>query len=303
MKKRLFLIIMLMSVVTSTLVCILTSLIYYEFYVADAKGQLKTIVELTSDYKYWEDSNSIHKSVNDILKTVDYNMRFTIIDKSGTVIYDNWAGNGALESHENRPEVAESFQKGHGEDTRYSETISADMYYYAVKLNNNEVLRLSRELKSINGVFAGIIPMLALFFAVMLIIDYIAANAFTKKLLKPVDEMIRTLDDMLERKENAETKIYDELEPLSYKIREQKIKINEFINELKYERDTIGIITENMKEGFILINKDKNILSINTSGKRMIGNYKFNLNGSKNILELTRKVEILRRIDEAINEN
>lgn len=303
MKKRLFLIIMLISIITSAIACTLSSVIYYKFYVADAKDQLKTIAELAADSGNWEDQNSMNLSVNNILKAVDYNMRFTIVDQQGAVVYDNWAGNENLESHKDRPEIAEAFEKGYGEDSRYSDTISSDMYYYAVKLNDNEVLRLSREINSINGVFAGIIPMLAILFVLLLIIGYMAANAFTRNMLKPVDEMTKTLDEMLEGEEKADIKIYDEFQPLSYKIKEQKVKINEYISELKRERDTIGIITENMKEGFILINKDKNILSINTSGKRMIRNDKFNLQGNRNILELTRNAEIIESIDNAIKEN
>ncbi len=303
MKKRLFLIIMLISIITSAAACMLTSAIYYKFYVDDAKEQLKTITELSADPQYWNDNNSIQLSVNNILRTVDYNMRFTIIEKSGAVIYDNWAGNETLENHKDRPEIAEAFKKGYGENTRYSDTVSSDMFYYAVKLNDNEVLRLSREIDSVNSVFAGILPMLAILFLVLLLIGYFAANSFTKGLLKPINEMTKSLDDMLEGSKKTEIRIYDEFQPLSYKIKEQKIRINEYIDELKYERDTIGIITENMKEGFILINKDKNILSINTSGIRMIKNDKFNLQVSKNIIELTRNADILNNIDIAIKEN
>lgn len=303
MKKRLFLIIMLISVAASALSCIITTLIYYNFYVTDAKNQLRTIVELEAVPENWEDVSTIKLSVNRIINAADYSMRFTIIDSNGNVLYDNWAHDEVLENHLSRPEVSQALNNGFGEYTRYSDTVASDMYYYAVKINENKVLRVSREINSINSVFIRITPMLVSLFAGLLIIVYIAANSFTKKILKPVNKMTRTLDEMLEGNESFDFKIYDELKPLSHKILEQKIKINQYINELKYERDTIGIITEDMKEGFILINSDKQILSINTSGRRMIGNNKFDLKNNKNILELTRNAEILERIDTAINEN
>ncbi len=303
MKKRLFLIIMLISIASSALSCILTTLIYYNFYVTDAKSHLRTIVELEAVPENWENESTIKSSVNKIINAADYSMRFTIIDSSGNVIYDNWAHDEALENHLSRPEVSQALKNGSGEYTRYSDTMASDMYYYAVKINDNNVLRVSREINSINSVFIRITPMLVSLFAGLLIIVYIAANSFTKKILKPVNEMTRTLDEMLEGNENFDFKIYDELKPLSHKILEQKTKISQYINELKYERDTIGIITEDMKEGFILINSEKQILSINTSGRRMIGNNKFDLKHNKNILELTRNAEILKRIDTAISEN
>lgn len=303
MKKRLFLIIMLISVAASAISCILTTLIYYNFYVTDAKNQLKTIVELEAAPENWETESTIKLAVNKIINAANYNMRFTIIDNNGNVVYDSWAHDEALENHLNRPEVSQALKNGFGENTRYSDTIASDMYYYAVKINDDEVLRVSREINSINSVFNRITPMLVSLFAGLLIIVYIAANSFTKKILKPVNEMARALDEMLEGNENLSPNIYDELKPLSHKILEQKIKISQYIDELKYERDTIRIITEDMKEGFILINSDKHVLSINNSGRRMIGNNKFDLKSNKNILELTRNAEILERIDTAINEN
>lgn len=303
MKKRMFLMITLISVAASLSACILTSFIYYGFYSDDAKSQIKTITELSRDPEKWDDEESIKSSVNNILKTVDYTMRFTIVDKSGTVVYDNWVNVENLDNHGNRTEIKNAFEYGRGEDTRYSDTISSDMFYYAVKLNDNNALRISREIKSINSVFAGVIPMLAVLFVMLFAVVYACANAFTKKILKPVNEMTTALDDMLEGNNVQEIKIYDEFRPLSHKIKDQKIKISEYVDELRHERDTIGIITENMKEGFILINRDKNILSINQSGKNMMRNYSFNLHGSRNILELTRNADIIENIDKAISEN
>ncbi len=303
MKKRLFLIIMLISVVSSVLSCVMTTVVYYSFYVEDAENKLKSIVELTKDFENWEDEGKINSSVNKILNATDYSMRFTIIRKNGEVVYDSRAKNESLESHKDRPEVAAAFEKGHGEDTRYSSTTKTDMYYYAVKISENEVLRVSRDIRSINSVFIGILPVLVLLFVFLLVIVYASANSFTRRVLKPVKEMTRSLDEMLEDGEVSGVEIYDEFESLSLKIREQKIKINQYIDELKHERDTIGLITENMKEGFILINKNRQILSINTSGKHMIGNDKFDLRPSRNILELIRNSEILQQVENSIEKN
>jgi two-component system phosphate regulon sensor histidine kinase PhoR len=303
MKKRLFLIIITISVIASSLACALTTYVYYNFYVSEAKSQLKTIVELQADYKNWENETKTIYSVNKILSASKYSMRFTIINIDGEVIYDNWAKDDILENHKDRPEIAQAFNKGTGEYTRYSDTFATNMYYYAYKINDDEVLRISREISSINSVFLSITPMLFVLFAVLLVVVYFSAGLFIKKILRPINEMTKTLDEMLEKEERADLGIYEEFEPLSNKILEQKIKINQYIEELKQERDTISIITENMKEGFILINRDKNILSINTSGRHMVGNDKFNLRNKRNILELTRNVDILERIDDALEDN
>jgi two-component system phosphate regulon sensor histidine kinase PhoR len=296
MRRRIFLTILLISLITSSIASILTTYVYYNFYVKDAKQELKTIIMLTAESHKWDSVSSINSSVNSILKSLDYSIRFTIIKEDGSVIYDNWQDE-IKENHKDRPEVVEAFERGFGEDIRYSNTVSSDMYYYAVRLNNGEVLRLSREISSINRIFVELIPMLFVLFIFVLIVVYFAASITSNKILKPIKEMTKSLDDMLEEGSKVNMKIYEEFEPLSNTIRDQKNKINEYINELKYERDNISFITSNMKEGFILLNYNKDILSINKSGKIMIGNESFELKGSRNILELTRSPEIIEKIN------
>ena len=302
MRRRLFLTILLISIITSSITCILTTYVYHDFYVNNAKQQLITIVKLTAEPQKWDNTASINSSVNSILKSVDYNIRFTIIDKNGNVIHDSW-NDVISESHKDRPEVVEAFEKGFGDDTRYSNTVSSDMYYYATKLNDDAVLRLSREISSINKVFGSILPLLFVLFIFVLLIVYFAAKVTARKILKPINEMTKSLDDILDEEQKDNIKIYEELEPLSYTIRDQKNKINEYINELKYERDNISFITGNMKEGFILLNHNKDILSVNKSAKAMIGNESFELKESRNILELTRSTEIIDKIDASLREN
>ena len=302
MRRRLFLTILLISIVTSSITCIFTTYVYHNFYANNAKQQLITIVKLTAEPQKWDNTSSINSSVNSILKSVDYNIRFTIIDKNGNVIHDSW-NDVISESHKDRPEVVEALEKGFGDDTRYSNTVSSDMYYYATRLNDDKVLRLSREIRSINKVFGDILPLLFVLFIFVLIIVYFAAKVTARKILKPINEMTKSLDDILDEERKDNIKIYEELEPLSYTIRDQKNKINEYINELKYERDNISFITGNMKEGFILLNHNKDILSINKSAKAMTGNEKFELKKSRNILELTRSIDIIDKIDASLKEN
>ncbi len=303
MKKRLFLIILLISLLSSIAVSIITSKVYYDLYVADAKNQIQTIVKLTKEQSNWENSQSIDLSVNKILSAVNYSIRFTVVDRDGNVLYDNRAKNESLENHKNRPEIILAFQNGSGDYTRHSDTISSDMYYYAEKINDNEVLRLSREVSSINKVFMNILPFLAFVFIGLFVVVYIYANVFIKKIMKPINLLTSSIDGITDNKEIETMYIYEELDPIARTIKEQKSKINHYIKELKHERDTIDIITDNMKEGFILLNKNKNILSINKSGKKMIGNEKFDLQSDRNIIELTRNNEILSKIDLSFNEN
>lgn len=305
MKKRVFYTIIILLVIIATSTCVLTSLVYYKFYEKEAKDQIKTMVSLTSNnINDWSDNTRIQNSVYRIVKSVNYKIRVTIIVESGNVTYDNFAKYETLENHRDRPEIEKAFRIGYGEDTRFSNTLKNDTYYYAVKLDDNTVLRVSRELRSIRNMFINIIPILASFFLVIILISFIVASNITKKIIRPINLIAESLDDLLETdKLNVQIDMYDELQPFAHKMKEQKQKLNEYIKAIEYERDTIGNITENMREGFILLNKEREILSINASGKRMIGNVKFDFHEHKNMLELTRNVEILKNVDTSINGN
>ncbi len=305
MKKRVFYTIVILLVITATSTCALTSLVYYKFYEKEAKDQIKTIVSLTSNnINGWSDNAHIQNSIYRIVKSVNYRIRVTIIEESGNVTYDNFAKYETLENHRNRPEIEKAFNVGYGEDTRFSNTLKNDTYYYAVKLDDNTVLRVSRELRSIRNMFISTTPILASFFLIIILISLIVASNITKKIIRPINLIAESLDDLLETdKLNVQIDMYDELRPFAHKMREQKQRINEYIKEIEYERDTIGNITENMREGFILLNKEREILSINASGKRMIGNIKFDFYEHKNMIELTRNAEILKNVDASINDN
>lgn len=302
MKKRIFYTIIILSVTTSIVTGILSSLIYYNFYSGEAKSQLKIISGIIDNDK-WSEYADIYESVENVLKSVDYEMRITLIDSGGRVIYDSRADYEAIGNHRDRPEIRDAFEKGQGEDTRFSNTLKSDNYYYAVRLPDSRVLRLSREIKSIRTMFEKIIPIIMFMFVFIIVAAFAAAKSISKKITSPLKNMVRSIDDLIDSDDaSSNYNIYEELEPLKNKIREQKIKINEYIREIKRERDTIGILTENMKEGFILLDKNKKILSINTSGKHMAGNEKFSLDRHKDILQLTRNPQIISSIDTSINE-
>jgi two-component system phosphate regulon sensor histidine kinase PhoR len=303
MKKRLFIIFVFLTVITLIITSVLSTLVYYEFYKANTKEQLKTIVKLSSDNGDWDNYDNIHKTVNTILKSVNYKIRISLIDINGNVIYDNLTNYEKMENHKDRPEVVEAFNNGEGENIRYSDTLKLNTFYYAVKINNSTVLRMSRDFINIRIMFYDIFPMLIAVFVFLIIAGFLSAKVITKKFIKPINRMLLSLDDIDRQDRYTDIYVYEEFEPLLNKIKEQKLKIREYIQVLKYERDTISIITENMKEGFILLNKDEKILSINSSGKRMTGNTNFKFTINKNIIELTRNPSLLNNIKTAIQEN
>ena len=80
-------------------------------------------------------------------------LRVTAVDAAGTVVYDSQKGSDAMSNHRDRPEIQEAEKSGEGHVVRHSDTIDRDMYYFAIRLENGDVLRISKEADSIWGMF------------------------------------------------------------------------------------------------------------------------------------------------------
>ena len=75
--------------------------------------------------------------------------RATLIGPDGSVLADSTYDPSTMENHYNRPEVQEALKSGEGSSVRYSDTAMEEMLYYAVSLDNGDILRLSVPLYSV----------------------------------------------------------------------------------------------------------------------------------------------------------
>ena len=137
-------------------------------------------------------------------------------------------------NHKNRTEVKEAFKHGHGEDTRMSMTLRKQTYYYAVKLKDGTILRMSRETQTIVRQMEDIIPIIALILAVVTILSVILSRMSTDRIVEPINQI-----NLIHPKQN---KTYSELTPLLDKIEKQNMDIERQIKEIKE--------AENMRKEF-----------------------------------------------------
>ncbi len=215
-------------------------------------------------------------------------VRVTIIEKGGIVTLDNKNNKEILGSHIDRPEVIEAFEKGEGRAERFSQTDNEMIYYYCIKISDNEVLRLAIQESAVSSLFSGFIAILALIVLVAIFICTLVATKFTKRVVAPINRI--NLDS-----ENIE--IYDELAPLVRKITAQRLEIKKQVARIKSRSDTIKVICENMKEGIIFLDEKSVIISANSSANLAFGG---TLVMDKGIAECTRNLHILDNVKNAI---
>ena len=217
-------------------------------------GQMRK--ELSKEAAYL--SYGVEQQGVDYLKNIkDKSARITYIDQDGTVLFDNEADVSEMKNHSDRTEFQKAEKYGAGESSRYSDTLSEKTIYYALRLKDGTVLRVSGTQDSVLALVENLIFPLCGLLCLMLILSGIMASAISKRIVKPINEL-----DLESPKENQ---IYEELSPLLSKIHRQNREIQKQLELAKQQQEEFSLITENMQEGLIVIDKYTMILSANSS--------------------------------------
>lgn len=232
------------------------------------------------------------KDTEDILNKENLNYRTTIIDSSGKVIYDSIENPRTMENHIDRDEVRKAVDKGTGESIRYSTTKGKDTYNYAIMLSNKSIVRVSIQISNISSVFMNIMPWVVLITLTVLFIAFIVSSILTDKIIKPVNVTSQNLERIIDGEDIEEVSIYDELLPFIRTVKHQSREIRRYIKVLNEKVDSIETIISNMEEGLILVDKDKNILSINPSAINLLGGDNKNTYTNENFMKLCRDIEL-----------
>ena len=217
-------------------------------------GQMRK--ELSNEAAYL--AYGVEQQGVDYLKNIkDKSARITYIDQDGTVLFDNEADVSEMKNHSDRTEFQKAEKYGAGESSRYSDTLSEKTIYYALRLKDGTVLRVSGTQDSVLALVENLIFPLCGLLCLMLILSGIMASAISKRIVKPINEL-----DLESPKENQ---IYEELSPLLSKIHRQNREIQNQLELAKQQQEEFSLITENMQEGLIVIDKYTMILSANSS--------------------------------------
>ena len=216
--------------------------------------------------------------------------RITWIGKDGSVLFDSIAEEGEMENHADREEVQEAFRTGHGEDERFSATLSEKTWYCAVRLEDGSVVRLSIETASILTVFFTMTYPLVLIMIAIGAVSLFLAFSTAKLITNPINEID------LEHPEQAE--VYEELTPLLRKISAQNREIHRQMAELSRRKEEFETITANMQEGLLVLDADGDVLSYNDGVLRLLGLSQ--VEEGQNVFRLNRSETFRRGVELAL---
>ena len=189
--------------------------------------------------------------------------RLTWIAADGSVLYDTRTDAESLENHASRAEVSQALTTGTGESTRYSSTLMEKTMYYAQRLDDGTVLRISISRATVGMIAVGMIQPLLIVLIVALILSGLLARRLSRRIVDPLNS--------LDLEHPLDNDAYEELSPLLKRIHHQHVEIQTQLRELREKTDEFTQITGSMREGLVLLDEHGSILSINAAAQALFG--------------------------------
>ncbi len=247
------------------------------------ESQLKKELEQKADYLSYAVETEGSGYIDNFKNT---DSRITLIASDGKVIADTSANPANMDNHSNRKEFKDAIESGVGTSVRYSDTLTEKTVYYAKRLKNGDVLRISTTQYTVASILLGLMQPTIYVILAALILAFLLSSKASKSITKPINEIDLDNPDG----------IYDELSPFLYKIKKQNKIINTQIEQARKMQEEFKLITENMSEGILIIDKTANLLSCNSAAMKLLDGQK----SSGNVLELNRSADFRKAIESAL---
>ena len=188
--------------------------------------------------------------------------RITWLRADGAVLYDTQADAESMENHAQRQEVQQALATGEGESSRYSDTLLQKTVYYAKRLPDGTVLRLSASRVTAGVLVLNMLQPILLVLAAALILSGVLASRLARRITEPLNR--------LDLEHPLENDTYEELAPLLRRMEHQRRQIDRQMDELRRRSEEFEQITGSMSEGLVLLDEAGVILSINPAARRLL---------------------------------
>ena len=187
----------------------LVTIVYYDLFQKQMIDDLRGYRRLAESCEYTENLSRMGAAL------ASENVRMTIVDGQGIVLYDNEADWTMMSNHNERPEIRQALHSGEGHAVRRSETLSENTFYYAALLENGTIVRFARDAGSIYAFLQSVFPGLLGTLFLLMGMSLCMAHFLTKKFVEPVEQLAANLEG------SDDESAYEELAPFVNTIRKQ----------------------------------------------------------------------------------
>ena len=193
------------------------------------------------------------------LRKLPADRRVTWMDAEGNVIFDSQ--NKHLSNQAEFSEVSDAIRTGSGQAFRTSGSNGVSTMYYARKMEDGTIIRLSIPVSAVRAALSSVSPLIWVFILVLTTSGILAFRA-ARQIVRPINELDLDHPEAI--------RAYPELSPLVDRLKEQRLTIDEQIEELHRRQKELSAITDNMREGFLLLDRDGVVLSANATAQQLV---------------------------------
>ena len=256
MNKRIFRSILLVAgvVLLASFLILLDCL--YGYFENLQEGQLRDELSLAVSAVEEEGESYLSR-----LKPESY--RLTWVGEDGSVLYDTQADAGQMENHKDRTEIQDALKLGQGQSSRYSSTLMEKTLYFARRLKDGSVLRISVSRATAWRLVLGMLQPVLMVLAAALLLSGLLAGRLSKKIVEPLNH--------LDLEHPLDNECYEEISPLLNRINRQHEEIQQQLRAMRQRTDEFNQIIGNMQEGLVLLDEKENVLSINAAAIKIFG--------------------------------
>ena len=210
MEKKIVLSLFYMGIITAIVGIVITTVSYYGFFRREVEENLVHECRLVAE------SYDKLSSADELEMFSGEDFRITLIDKDGYVLYESDADHLTMTNHLDRPEIRSAARTGTGSDTRLSDTLGTEDHYYAERLEDGSILRVSIQTDSIIALFERSLLIIVFVIIGIMIVSLIASVKLTDKMIAP----FKRIPEILEKNISvSDAYIYPEVIPLVEEIR------------------------------------------------------------------------------------
>ncbi len=255
MTKRIFRATLLVGVAVLIASLALVMGVLYSYFGRVQESQLRDELSLAAV--------GVEKNGTDYLRALQsHQYRITWVRADGTVVYDTQVDAETMENHAQRQEIQQALAAGEGESSRYSSTLLQKTVYYAQRLPDGTVLRLSAVRVTAGVLVLNMLQPILLVLAAALILSGVLAGRLARRITEPLNR--------LDLEHPLENDTYEELAPLLRRMEHQRRQIDRQMGELRQRSEEFDQITGSMNEGLVLLDEAGAILSINPAARRLL---------------------------------
>lgn len=283
MKKKINIYLLLTVFLTLVATLLMAVAIFHHMYREQIVDDMQTYAEVLSGMI------SSGEELNERYTNPQPELRVTVIGNDGAVIYDSQAGRESMSNHSDRPEVKEAEKNGEGYSVRHSDTLDSDMYYYAVRLRDGDILRISKEENSIWSVFYNTMYGIVGIGVLMLLICFVLSRYITASIVRPIEKLAKDI--------NGASRIdtYEELMPFITTIQEQH---KDIIKGARMRQEFTANVSHELKTPLTSISGYAELIETGIAGENEVQRFAGEIHrNSKRLLTLINDIIRLSELD------